>query len=360
MKWILTAATLLTFPLIAVCKKADCPPAEGSTRCWRPETFTEVECEPDLFKMYDQVFSGTVEFLLWTIAEGGLDYAIRMEEAAWGPTASYAQGTYKTAGYNLDPGFRVNLTYFRAPHYWDMRWQYTRMTNRGSDRESKPGPAQNFLTGTWPQITTSPLTAAYSHIHFNYNVFDWIACRVFFPNPHLRLRVGAGAALAWMSQNWQIRYEDSASQSTTIRNQWDYVGGGMKNGIIVDWYMTKELYMTGQGIFGVFLGGYANSSKQTTTAQIDPADNPSVPIRNASYSDVRPAFTAQVSFGPSYQHNFASNRLELFAGFEMNLWTNLQEIYRSTSGTASAAKETLINASSLMLYGITTRATFDF
>ena len=64
--------------------------------------------------------------------------------------------------------------------------------------------------------------------------------------------------------------------------------------------------------------------------------------------------------GPSWQKNLPKNRIELFAGFEMNLWINLQEVYRSTSSTAMGAKETWINSSTLALYGLTTRLTVDF
>ncbi len=351
MKWVLLSVVLFAVPMAAISKNIQTP-----NSCCIPED----ECEPDLFRKDEQIYSGSAEFLYWTVAEGGLDYAQKMRHAAWGPTPSYAQGRYENASYDMDPGVRVALLYFRALHYWEVKWQYTRMTNRGKNHAGKPGVGQKFLTGTWPQITDQPLSGAHSRIHLNYNVFDWLIDRVFIPNPHLRLRVVGGALAAWMDQDWKVFYTDSTSSYTTIRNKWHFVGAGLKTGTMFDWYWTGDLYMTAQGFLGLLMGKYSNHAKQTTTFQPAAGDNTSIPIRDTSYHDVRPAVTAQMLIGPSYQKNFCHNRIEIFAGFEMNMWFNLQEVYRSTAGTASQAKETWINSSLLALYGLTTRLTVDF
>jgi hypothetical protein len=355
MKWILLSAVTLSLPICAISKVAAAPlhPQPAYSCCIE-------ECDPDLFRKDDQVYSGHVEFLYWSLAEGGLDYALKMRHAAWGPTPSYAQGKFENATYGFDPGFRVALSYFRAPHYWEVKWQYTRMTNRGNNSSGKPEADQKFLTGTWPQITEAPLSGAKSHIHFNYNIFDMLIDRVFIPNPHLRLRVIGGGVAAWMDQDWTVQYFDSTPNSTTIQNRWHFVGAGLKTGTAVDWYWTWDLYMTAVGNFGLLMGSYSNHAKQTTTVQPTADDDTDVPIRDTSYHDIRPAMTAQMMLGPSYQKNFSCSRLEVFAGFEMNMWLNLQEIYRSTSGISYAAKETWINSSMLTLYGLTTRITFDY
>jgi len=283
-----------------------------------------------------------------------------MRADAWGPTPSFAQGRFENATYGMDLGFRLGFLYFRAPHYWEMRWQYTRMTNRGTDHSSKPSGAQQFLTGTWPQIMNQPLAAVKSSIHLNYNVFDWLVDRVFFPNPHLRLRVLGGSCVVWMDQDWKVRYSDSTPNTTTIRNRWHFVGAGLKSGSIFDWYWTGDLYMTAAGSFGVLVGSYSNHAKQTTSFQPTINDNPNVPLRNLSYHDTRAAVTLQMLLGPSYQKNFTKNRVEMFAGFEVTTWYNLHEVYRSTAGAPQEAKETWINSSILALYGLTTRVTVDF
>lgn len=342
---------------IFICTAALIAPLAGA----EPETFAEEDpCHPDLFKQNDQICSFHGELLYWTVAEGALDYALKMSHSAWGPSPSYAQGRFESANYDMDPGFRVSLLYFRALHYWEVKWQYTRMTCVGRDRLSKPDADQEFLTGTWPQITTAPLAGATSHIHLNYNVFDMGVDRVFFPNPHLRLRITGGAVVAWMDQDWKVRYFDSAPHTTTIRNRWRFTGAGLKTGSMVDWFWTNDIYMTGAANVGVLMGMYSNHSRQSTTYQPTASDNTTIPVRDAFYRDTRPTFTAQMLLGPSWQKNYPNNRIEVFAGFEANLWFNLQEIYRSTSNNSFGAKETWINTSLMSLYGVTTRLTVDF
>ncbi len=355
MKHLLMRTLLLALPLAAAAQNTEL----ASYACPQYQEVSDA-CAPDLFKKCDQIVSSSVEFLYWTIAEGNLDYALKMRGAAWGPTPSYAQGRFENASYDLDPGIRVGFLYFRAPHYWESRWQYTRMTNRGKNHATKPGPTDQFLTGTWPQIIPEPLSGAHSRIHFNYNVFEWLISRVFIPNPHLRLRLLWGSAAAWMDQDWKVRYTDSTSNSTTIRNRWHFVGAGLKGGTIWDWYWTGDLYLTGHGFLGLLMGSYSNHAKQKTTFQPTVSDQTSISIRDASYSDIRSTVTAQMIIGPSYQKNLAHNRIEIFAGFEMNAWMNLQEIYRSTAALASQAKETWTNSSMLTLYGLTTRISVDF
>ena len=118
--------------------------------------------------------------------------------------------------------------------------------------------------------------------------------------------------------------------------------------------------MTAAGYVGVLMGEYSNHAKQTTTFQVTPNDNTAVPVRDTSYHDTRPAASLQMLLGPSYQKNFCNSRVEIFAGFEITTWVNVQEIYRSTSGGPTVAKETWINSSLFSLYGLTTRLTVDF
>jgi hypothetical protein len=341
MKWILFSALTLVLPMYAAQEKAT--PAYCDPEC--------DDCDPDLFKKDAPIYSGRAEFLYWTVAEGALDYALKMEHPASDPAALvYAQGKFQNGSYGFDPGFRLSLNYYRAPHRWEMTWQYTRMTSRGHDTVHKPATDGLYLTGTWPQIFSGPITKATSHLHLNYNVFDWLVDRVFIPNPHLKLRLIGGAFTAWMDQEWKIHYYNASSLQDTIKNKWKYAGGGLKMGSVFDWYIYRDFYLTGYGIFGLAIGSYSNHSKQTEATL----------LRDAHYEDIRPAFTIQLALGPSWQKNYSKHRIEVYAGFEMNPWFNLQEVFRSTSSTSDQAKETWVNTGTLTLYGVTTRITLDF
>jgi hypothetical protein len=194
----------------------------------------------------------------------------------------------------------------------------------------------------------------------NYNAADLLITRVFFPNPHLRLRIIGGATAAWISQFWKVLYQDWMGFQTKIGNRWRFIGGGLKTGTLFDWYWFTDVYMTGGAYVGALLGTYKNSAKQTTNFQPTSSFNPALPVRDAHFSDVRPAFFTQLYLGPAYEKNFKNQRLEIFAGYELVTWLNLQEIFRSTNGAPSEAKETRINTAAIALQGLTARATVDF
>ncbi len=365
MKWILLCAASISLPLFAYDGNFSYDPiaVEEETQSQPKEVVKKKEPPPfdaDLFRRDVQVYTIDVEALYWMIAEGDLDYSLVMRNPAWGPTPSYAQGDYHSARFNWEPGFRIGLSYFRAPRYWEMKVFYTRLAATGNNSSGKPEGDSVFLTGTWPQITSNPLTGAKSYIHMNYNVFDLLIDRYFNPNPHLRLRLIGGMSVAWMNQNWQVSYFDASRDGTTLRNKWRYLGAGLKTGTMIDWYWGNNIYVTGTGVIGAFMGAYWNKSTQTANFQPSPLDNPKTPIRNFHFFDPRPALTMQVSFGPSWQKNFDCNRMEIFAGYELNIWANLQEIYHSTAGAPMATKETWVNSSLIALQGLTARLTFDF
>lgn len=313
--------------------------------------------DADLFKKdYDCIFVNG-EFLYWSVLEAALDYAIRMNHPAPSGTPEsivWASGTVKSAEYNLDPGFRVAVGFYNAPKYWEVRGQYTRITNRGFKSTGKPSPTNEFLNGTFPQVLTTNITGSQSRIHLNYNVFDLLVDRVFDTNPHLRLRLMGGPTAAWMDQDWKVQYFDASNNNTTIRNRWHFIGGGLRAGIQSDWFWGNNMFVTGVATTAALVGRYTNDAKQTATTVTGG------PVRDAKFEDTRPTFTAQVMFGPSWQKNFPRNRVEIFVGYEMTAWLNLQEIRRSSGDIASAAKETWISPGMLALYGLTTRATVDF
>ncbi|MDE3055277.1 MAG: hypothetical protein KGI80_01060 [Verrucomicrobiota bacterium] len=316
--------------------------------------------DADLYRKDVQVFSFHGDFLYWSAQEGSLDYALRMAQDAWGPDLNYAQGSFQNAEFNMDPGFRIAASYFRAPHYWEIWGQYTRLTVRGNNSTTAPGESDQFLTGTWPQIFDTPVSRATSYIHMNYNVADFWFDRVFLPNPHLRLRFLGGFTGAWIQQFWKIFYKDGEGKNTTLSNRWSFGGGGLRTGTIVDWYWFEDIYMTAGTTFATLFGNYNNTAKQWANFNPTPAYNSSLPLRDAHFKDARMTFTGQFLIGPSYQKNFTNSRLEIFFGYELTFWSNLQESYRSTDGIPSKAKQSWINSSLLAFQGITTGGTIDF
>src|SRR5690242_6851924 len=50
--------------------------------------------DADLFRKDKWTLFTNVEFLLWTVNESALDYAIKMREPSWSSTETYAVGDY--------------------------------------------------------------------------------------------------------------------------------------------------------------------------------------------------------------------------------------------------------------------------
>jgi hypothetical protein len=180
--------------------------------------------------------------------------------------------------------------------------QYTRLTARGEDDAFAPHDPSRFLVGTWPELTSGPLKRATSSIHLNYNVGDFLVDRFVNPNPHLRARFLGGGTVAWINQNWIVRYYENDLATTQIRNKWKYIGGGLRVGSSFDWFCGYDIYMTGQATLASLLGSYHNTATQTTF-EFDQ------PIRDAHYFDIRPVFQTQVMFGLSWQKNFSANSI---------------------------------------------------
>jgi hypothetical protein len=285
-----------------------------------------------------------------------------MEGASEYSDITFADGYMQKATYHWEPGFRLGFSFYRAPSTWEIKFQYTRMTLAGSDQTAAPSAVDvrgPYLTGTWPQVVAGSLASADSHLHMNYNVGDVFVTRVFIPNLHLRLRLLGGLTSAWLDQDFKINYFNTTADYTTVRNRWKFAGGGLKAGTVFDWFWSSDMYVTGMATFSSVIGHYANRAKQVTNLESTPS-NPAVDVRNSKYFDTRPLFNAQFLIGPSWQKNFSSSRWEVFAGLEMTTWMNVNEIFRSTGGVVTEAKETLINSSFLTLYGLTARVTADF
>jgi hypothetical protein len=331
------------------CNIEHCPAQKASTE----------DCDLDLFRRNCQVFSSHLEFLYWKTVESDLIYAQKMNHPAWGPANNAVQGTYQTSNFNIDPGFRLSLSFFRAPRYWELWAAYTRLTSRGTDSISAPSSATQFLTAAWPMPLMGQLSDATSSLHLNYNVADFYIDRYFNPNPHLRIRMIAGLTGTWLNQNWTIRYFDIANNTARVKSAWDFWGCGIRFGMAGDWFWTNDIYLTVKGTLAGLMGPYHNKTFQTTTA-LGAGYNSTLPIRDAGYRDTRPVGNLQLIIGPSWQSNWTNARTELFVGYEFNSWLNLQEVYHSTLGTPTDFKETWINSGMIGLQGLSARFTVDY
>ena len=319
----------------------------------------KVSYDTDLFKEGKRVEFINLEFLYWTMSESAMDYALKMKNPARAaPTEGV--GHYKVIDFGWNPGFRGNVGYFNAHHYWDVYAQYTYFKCTGHDHAKAPEQSGLFLNGTWPQPSFGsgvdvPLANAHSSVDFSLQQADAIASRRFFPNPHFRMRLFGGGTVAWLRQNWEIDYKDTAGQTSHLHSHWRFTGAGVKAGLFLDWFMGKGgYYLTTCFSGAVYSGSYHNVSKQRTSL------NAALPLRNVHYHDTRLVPTFQLLAGPSWQMAYDTVRTEIFIGYELNFWANVHEVYRTSSGTPQAAKQTTMSNSMISIQGLTFRWNLDF
>lgn len=318
-------------------------------------------CEPEeiLFAHFEEVFTN-LEFLYWTIEEGASDYALRMHHPAWGPSPAFAQGRYQNATYEWRPGFRLLAGWYNEPKYWEIMGQYTWLYDQGRNRSSKPSESDRFLNPTWRVISFPPFAWAKSNLSLHYHLGDLLIARVFDPNPHFRFRLLGGATTSFIEQRWKIRYCNSMNFQDVIKNRWRYFGGGIRLGIVVEWFWGNCFYLTGKTTLASLLGSYHNDSFQKTTYNPSGVNDTSIPVRDTKFEDHRFVFHSQFLLGPSWQRVFNCWHVELFAGYEFNIWLNTHEVFRSTQSSPSAFKETNMANGLLGLHGLTMRFTVGF
>lgn len=369
MIWTLLCALLAVSPLLGFFSSTSLPePKKCKTAPPPPLELDDQGCpeiDPDLFRKDKWVIFTNVEFLLWTVNESALDYAIKMKEPSWSPVDTFAVGKYKNATFDWDPGLRLSIGYFNAPHYWDVSAQYTFLHADGENTVHAPDAPDRFLNGTWigPDFNTtdtaSPLRKAHSKIDLYYNVADGLFSRRFHPNPHFRLSLFGGATAAFIHQIWHVRYTDIENAHSKIKNKWSFAGAGPRLGIALDWFIRQNFYFSGVISNAILSGSYKNRSFQNTDASVPNANN-ALPFRDTHFKDIRLVYTAQFFAGPSWQKAFKKLRTDLFVGYEFTLWNNLHEIYRSSLAGPTAGKDTFINSSVMSLQGLTVRWNLDF
>ncbi|NGX37715.1 MAG: hypothetical protein K1000chlam2_00877 [Chlamydiae bacterium] len=315
------------------------------------------QCEPEpsccehLFVERSQWFVEG-EFLYWTVDTNALDYAVRMNKSTT-EINTFAIGDYKTANYDYRPGFRVALSYYCCPKFWQATAQYTYLTTDGSDSTTDPEEFDRFIYPTRRTSTEGPFEKASSDIDFRYHVGDLNVARVFDPNPHLRLRLIGGLTAAAIEQKWKMKAENNAGGFDRINEDWCFWGGGIRLGISADWFWGCQFYLTGKTTFATMIGTYENKEKQTFGV-----DN--LIISDSKYDDHRFTMNAQFLLGPSWQIPCDCWSFELFAGYEFNIWFNLHERIRTQFTFVDDSKETLYAHGLLGVHGLTVRLTLGF
>jgi hypothetical protein len=297
-------------------------------------------------------FYVNADFLYWKVEEGELDYILTdVETGAGVTTSSGATGHLKEARFDCKAGLRIAAGATFSPDFWIVEGRYTWIHPKGS---SSTNSSDLPLQGTYQTNNTTAIQSATSHINLNYQVADLILAKRFMLSKQVLVRAFTGVIGAWLNQHWTIKYFGGAPNQE-IKQNWSFSGGGLQLGINGDWFIGSGISLVGECRGALIYGNYQN--------QLNNREEPSsLTIEDPRLHDHRVIPTLQLSFGPAWGKMFKGWGINLFAGYELNAWYNLQLINRSLPITSCSicGRNSVHSNGVLALQGLTMRLEVDF
>jgi len=312
------------------------------------------------------------EFLYWQAFAPSRDFAVSnnqpdfQRDDASEPSNGLRGRLYK-AKYDWEPGFRVTVG-GQLPHdCWELFADYTWYLGKNNKTAYAP-PANGFqgvVGHSWPVAqlvsTIADTTGSFavapprgnlsnsritSDIHLHYQVADLLLARLFTLSKYIDLKITAGLQGAWLSQKWKVVNYNISSESVgvipiiTNTMNWSYRGGGLQIGANTNWYVYESLHVYLNGAFSMLYGRHSTHLK----SQPSNVFLVSSPINDFTSKDMRVVTESQIAIGLSWMREFACSMcsLELFAGYELHLWTNVHEVYRNTDDIFQAPHDSFV------------------
>ncbi|MBX3719240.1 MAG: hypothetical protein KF898_06290 [Parachlamydiales bacterium] len=302
-------------------------------------------------------FYTQAEFLYWKVQEGELNYTVIGEPSQLPPGQgnSGAVGTYKNATFETHPGVRIGAGYRFKPEYWEVEGGYTYFFSQGSQSEKAPSNPNKLLNGTFHEETGSSIfIKATSHISFTYQTADLLIARRFLLTPSLLTRFKMGFTGAWINQHWKFTYIGTGFSHFHLN--WHFHGGGFKFGADTEWLIWKGIGLEFKVAGAVLYGEFKSHQKQISET---PSFPPAIPF-DVKNHDNRLVTTFQVLAGPTWGKQFHHWGIKMFAGYELNNWYNLQEVYRSFFGEPTSGKDSRNVHANIGLQGLTVNLNVNF
>ena len=265
--------------------------------------------------------------------------------------SSYTKQEYASTPFTYDPGMRFSLGYYKATSAWQANIDYTfiRLHSKSSCQAS-----DNIqLTSLFANAPSNTLLGGKSSSSVSYKTTNLLGSRIFLfeSTPDLKIKLDGGVCFAWLKQDWKINYSYSDHIAQEVQNNWSYWGGGLRLALSFDYLLGDDIYLSGRCSPALVCGHLIQNS---TTANFDNS-NPGAKTA-LHYDDYRLSFNTNFSLGPSYQKPTSWGRIEFFAGYEMEMWTNVWEVIR----ILDASNSRQITSNLFSIQGITGRCSIYF
>jgi hypothetical protein len=306
------------------------------------------------------------EFLYWKNIEPHLSYAIRETPPnKLNPTTEEVSliGSIKSVEYDWNAGLRVGLGYRWGASSWDLYLDYTHFINKGHDSHTREPsgdiPPYHFLKGMFVEFLGADIYQVKSKTTLNYNIWDLVLQRPFYESPSVIMRFLMGLKGASISQNWHSIYfaDNLVVPFETIKNKWEFKGGGPRAGINLEWLWRYGLGLHFQASGGLVLGWFDNKQ------MIAQAKHPIFGVYQIGKihpKNGRMIPATEIMIGLQWGYLCKKWGVHLFADWEFNNWIDLNETYYFSRSDYDAEKVGSWMKESVSLQGLTVGLKLDF
>lgn len=235
-----------------------------------------------------------------------------------------AHGKYHFAALNWNPGFRAGLG-IPFPHdEWKLIGCYTYHYSDGHQRVNRPSNPNFVIIGMFRENVLNYLEWAKSDINLKYESGDVLLTRRFCPSGRTSLTLAMGFTGGWFNQHWTVKYSALSSQFpvniNTIKNDWQFYGGGGRVGIDFDWQLDDQI-----SFFGLFTGAVVVGRYKHHYFAINP-NNSTYPTGDATYKVLRYVPNTQLAAGLNWNLHFCGFKFDMSLAYEMNCWWNVNPL----------------------------------
>jgi len=320
---------------------------------------TDITCYRAPIKQSAAIVS--VDFLWWTAEEGALSYAVKGQPTPPSGQNIGQSGDLEKSKFDWDPGVRASLAYRFCPSFWETELEYAYININGSNAFNAPSDLTRNLTSTYLKGGQFVISRAPSHLDLTHQTAHLALARRFLFEDHLILRLSMAFTGTWIDQEWEFQYQGTGGIKVKHDHDWSFKGGGMRLGFDTDWYIGKGFSLFGKVSGASYIGFYKNEIKAHTnnanTIFLEPYD-----IQDTTYSDQRLVNNLQFLMGPRYGQQVSWWGFEIFAGYELNTWFNLQEQSQSAIEVNSPliTRPTILSRGILGYQGFTGQLKFTF
>jgi hypothetical protein len=310
-------------------------------------------------------WSANVQYIAWTVTENYLDYAIQgVPLVTPAPGGIVGQlGRIETAKFEWRSGFKVGLQYNKCDRF-EVELEYTYFHDHGQHNLT-PSP-NSFINATFDNLALFPTTVVKTKIAFDYNMAHLLLAKSILLTNCFALRAQAGLVGGVVTQDWAINYLSPTTLgsfgSTFCKSDWKFYGAGLKGGANFEWVLWRNLTLLSKLNLSLIYGAYKNRMNVLVRNSVFDSLADGIPYSNVNTHnfDHRFVTSLQFSLGPTYSWNWGSHECNVFAFYEINTLTNLQETYRSTTATLSSPKLSIYTPGFIALHGVTLGLDFKY